>query len=138
MEISKEVSIKDLLKNGTTETELYDILKEQISEAKKEIDAEKAKSCDCKKAIRLVDKRAAAIEALAEYFNTIDDNGYMFADDVTKIISFLEKYEKQIKEAANVFLRIDNTKLNCETPPTKAKIDDYVDKILDTYKKLFE
>lgn len=137
MEISKEVSIKDLLKNGTTETELYDILKEQISEAKKEIDAEKAKSCNCKKAIRLVDKRAAAIEALAEYYNIIDGNGYMFADDVTEIISFLEKYEVKLKEAINVFLK-KPTKLNKTTPPSRDKMEDYVDKILDTYKKLFE
>ena len=137
MEISKEVSIKDLLKNGTTETELYDILKEQISEAKKEIDAEKAKSCDCKKAIRLVDKRAAAIEALAEYYNIIDGNGYMFAEDVTDILSFLEKHEVKLKEAISVFLR-KPTKLNKTTPPIKDKMDDYVDKILDTYKKLFE
>lgn len=137
MEISKEVSIKDLLKNGTTETELYDILKEQISEAKKEIDAEKAKSCNCKNAIRLVDKRAAAIEALAEYYNIIDGNGYMFADDVTDILSFLEKHEVKLKEAINVFLK-KPTKLNKTTPPSRDKMEDYVDKILDTYKKLFE
>ena len=136
MEISKEVSIKDLLKKGTTEKELQDILAEQIKEAKAEIASEK-------KSIRTVDKRAAAVEAFAEYINSLGTGEIMFADDVEKIINWIDKNEDLVKGMVDVYLRknrkdhISKTTCGCDRA-TKDSTLDYVDKILETYKKLFE
>ena len=134
MEISKEISIKDLLKKGTTEKELQDILAEQIKEAKAEIASEK-------KSIRTVDKRAAAVEAFAEYINSLGTGEIMFADDVEKIINWIDKNEDLVKGMVDVYLRKNRkdhiSKTTCECA-TKDSTLDYVDKILEAYKKLFE
>lgn len=140
MEISKEVSIKDLLRKGTTEKELQNILAEQIKEAKAEIASEK-------KSIRTVDKRAAAVEAFAEYINSLGTGEIMFADDVEKIINWIDKNEDLVKGMVDVYLRknrkerISKTTCGCGDECdciTKNSTLDYVDKILETYKKLFE
>jgi uncharacterized protein YqgV (UPF0045/DUF77 family) len=136
MEISKEVSIKDLLKKGTTEKELQDILSEQIKEAQKEINAEKVN--------HKVNKRAAAVEAFAEYINTIGYGEIMFADDVEKAINWIEKNEDLVKNLVDVYLRKNRkySSIKIEDGPTlKSSVDDkfdYIEKILDKYKKMFE
>jgi len=139
MEISKEISIKDLLKKGTTEKELQDILSEQIKEAQKEINAEKVN--------HKVNKRAAAVEAFAEYINSIGYGEIMFADDVEKVIDWMEKNEDLVKNLVDVYLRKNRKTYTIKKDPsilnatTKSTIDDkfdYIEKILDKYKKMFE
>lgn len=134
MEISKEVSIKDLLKGGTTEEELHNILKEQINEAKAELKTEN----ENKKATRLVDKRAAAAEAIQDYLNTLGRGKYVYADDITKLLTWLEKHETVLKDFIDAACFYNCTKCNKENPALKSNTLDYVDKILETYKNLFE
>lgn len=134
MEISKEVSIKDLLKGGTTEEELHNILKEQINEAKTEM----KKEAENKKTTRLVDKRAEAAEAIQEYLNTLGRGKYVYADDITKLLTWLETHENLLKDFIDATCFCNSCKCKKESAPTKDSTLDYVDKILETYKNLFE
>lgn len=134
MEISKEVSIKDLLKSGTTEEELHNILKEQINEAKAQLKTEN----ENKKATRLVDKRAAAAEAIQDYLNTLGRGKYVYADDITKLLTWLEKHETILKDFIDATCFCNSCKCKKESTPIKDSTLDYVDKILETYKNLFE
>ena len=86
-EEAKSCSIEELLNMGVSEVDLRKLLDAEIAKAKKKKD---------KREIHIVDTRARAVEAFAEYVNTLNDKTVIFADDVEKIIDSLAEVEQDL------------------------------------------